>query len=154
MIDKPVFREYPLSRTCAARDGLDGRHVGLYVFVMTEKEVLFGAVLTVGHHGFYRHIGILFMPLDERAHFVSVVDGAGGYLHGGNDFMEPIDRPVSLVPELCLTSAVADNGGVGVSSGDIATVHAFGPSGVNFSLCGLLYDRGIGGGFGPGGFRH
>jgi len=117
MIDKPFFREDPFSGTRGAGDSLDGGHVGLYILVMAEKEVLYCSVLAVSDHGCYRYLGILFVFLDEKAHFTPVVDGSRGHLHRGDHFMEPINRPVRFVPELC-PPCMADNGGIRIGGGD------------------------------------
>ena len=84
---------------------------------MAEEEVLYCSVLTVSDHGRYRYIGILFVFLDEKAHFTPVVDGSRGHLHRGDHFMEPINRPVRFVPELC-PPCMADNGGIRIGGGD------------------------------------
>ncbi|MGA2108435.1 MAG: hypothetical protein ABSH25_12425 [Syntrophorhabdales bacterium] len=44
------------------------------------------------------------MSLNERTHFVSVVNGAMGHFHRGDHFMESIDRPVRFVPDLWLSA--------------------------------------------------
>src|SRR5208283_1017602 len=126
MIDKPIFREYSVSGTSAARYGLDGGHVGLYSPIAAKQKVFFCAVLAVGDYRRCRCLGVLFVSLDESTHFMPVIDNTGGHLHRGDHFVESINRPVSFVPELCLTPCMADNGGIGIRGGDISAVDRFG----------------------------
>ena len=105
LVGKPVFREYALPGTGLFVEVLYYRHVGLDLFIIAEKKIVAGSVLTVGNHGFDLGGGIRLVRFDERAHFVSLIDRSRSHFHRGDDFMKRINGSMRLIPELRLTPA-------------------------------------------------
>ena len=123
IVGEPILREYAFSGTRLFVQVFYHRHVGFYPPIVTDKEILSGSVLAIGDNGVDFCLGSGLVRFNQGGHLVSFVDCPRGHLHGSNNFVERINRSMRLVPEFCLASCMADDGGFRIGGGDLPGIH-------------------------------
>ncbi len=118
VVGKLVFFVYTLPRAAVFIKTFCHRHVGRYLFIMTDEEIFFCAVLAVGNDGVNAGTGIVFVLFDKGRHPVSLIDSAGCDGNGSDDLMVFTHYPMRFVSQFCLALAGPYNGCVGIGGRD------------------------------------